>query len=216
MHVGDALAIAELQRFQFVRRENPREFVFAHGAQAVARHPLGQRGIERGAMAVGDGKKALEEFLRIGPAANGEEIDELDRTGACGRRWRAAPLHQAAQAGEEAVMADAQQRSARHVADAGRLDHDGAGPAARKALVPRDDFVGDKALFGRPPWHHGGHPGALRKRHRPDIDGREQPRRGRFGRGGNTSGRPCTGCVAAVATRPFLRVSWARNRPHVI
>ena len=32
LHVGDALAIAELQRLPFVRREHAGEFVLAHGA----------------------------------------------------------------------------------------------------------------------------------------------------------------------------------------
>ena len=45
-------------------------------------------------------------------------------------------LDEAAQAREEAIVPDAQQRPARHVADAGRLDHDRAGPAAREAPVP--------------------------------------------------------------------------------
>ena len=36
--------------------------------------------------------------------------------------------------GNEAVVADAQQRPAGHVADAGRLDDDRPGPAAREAV----------------------------------------------------------------------------------
>ena len=45
-------------------------------------------------------------------------------------------LDQRPKPGDEAVIADAQQRPARHVADAGGLDHDRARPAAREALVP--------------------------------------------------------------------------------
>ena len=79
VHVGDALAIAELQRFQFVRRQHGRKFVVAHRRKAGAHVGVGQAGLaERGAMAVGDGEKALEELLRIGPAADREKIDQLD------------------------------------------------------------------------------------------------------------------------------------------
>jgi hypothetical protein len=41
LRVGDALAIAELQRLPFVGREHAREFVLAHGAQAGAQFRFG-------------------------------------------------------------------------------------------------------------------------------------------------------------------------------
>ena len=70
-------------------------------------------------------------------------------------------------------MSDAKKRPARHVANAGRLNHNRARHAAGKALIPLDDFVGDVALLGRPPWHHGRNPGPLGKGNRADIDRRK-------------------------------------------
>ena len=59
---------------------------------------------------------------------------------------RAHRLDQAAQPGQEAIVPDAQKRSARHVANAGGLDHDRARHSSREALVPFDDFLGDVTL----------------------------------------------------------------------
>ena len=76
---------------------------------------------------------------------------------------RAHGLDQRRQAGDEAVVADAQQRPARDVADAGRLDDDRAGLPLREALVPASTSGGDEAVLGRAPRHHRRHPGALRE-----------------------------------------------------
>ena len=77
-----------------------------------------------------------------------------------------------AQAGQEAVVPDAQQRPARHVADPRRLDHQHAGPAAREALVPGEDLGRDEALVGGAPGHHRRHPGALRELERAEAQRR--------------------------------------------
>ena len=58
-----------------------------------------------------------------------------------------------------------------------------AGPASRKAGIPFDHRVGDKAVVGGPPRHHRRHPGALFERDRSDLDRREQPRGFGFGAG---------------------------------
>ena len=89
------------------------------------------------------------------------------------------------QARNEAIVADPHQRTARDVADAGRLDHDRAGAPLREARIPFDHGVGDEAVLGRPPRHHGRHPGALFQRDRADRDGREQPRGLGLGAGRN-------------------------------
>jgi hypothetical protein len=76
VQIGDALAIAELQRFPFVRRQHAGEFVLFHGAQAGAHLGVGQaRLTKRSTMPIGDGEEALEEFFRFGTAANGEKVD---------------------------------------------------------------------------------------------------------------------------------------------
>ena len=176
LHVGDALAVAELQRLKLIGRQHSRKLVLAHGAQAGADVGVGQTR-QRGAMAIGDGKKALEEFLRLGTAADGQKIDQLDEQARAAFTRPPHRLDQAGKARQEAVMADAKQRSARHVANAGRLDHDRARHPPGEALVPVDDVFGDVALLGRPPRHHGWNPGPLQERYRTDIDGRKQPRR---------------------------------------
>ena len=84
------------------------------------------------------------------------------------------------QAGDKAVIADPQQRPARHVADAGRLDHERPRLAAGEALVPGEHFGRDEALLGCAPGHHRRHPGALGEAQRPDLE-RLKPARRRCG-----------------------------------
>ena len=124
-------------------------------------------------MAIGDRQEALEEFSRFRAAANGEEIDQLNQQAGAAAAGTPHRLDQAAQPGQEAIMADAKERPARYVADAGRLDHNRTRHAAGEALIPLDDFVGDVALLGRSPWHHGGNPGPLGERNGTDIDRRK-------------------------------------------
>ena len=88
-----------------------------------------------------------------------------------------------AQAGHEAIVADAQQRAARHVADAGRLDDDRAGPPCGEALVPVEHVVGDDAVVGGAPGDHGGHPGAVGEVEAAAVERREPARRRRLVRG---------------------------------
>ena len=70
-------------------------------------------------------------------------------------------LDQLRQAGEEAVVADPEQRPAGNVADAGRLDHERPRLPAREALVPLEHLRRDEPVLGGAPGHHGRHPGAL-------------------------------------------------------
>ena len=80
-----------------------------------------------------------EELRRVGPSADGE------RKSISWMRSRVLPLaalahglNHPAQAGDEAVVADAQQRAGRHVADAGRLDDEHPRAAVREARIPVD------------------------------------------------------------------------------
>jgi hypothetical protein len=140
-------------------------------------------------MPVGDDKKPFEEFLRIGPAADGEKIDELDEEARAPFARTPHRFHQAGKTRQEAIVTDPQEGPARHVADAGRLDHDGAGHALGKTLIPPDQVLGDVAILGCPPRHHGGNPGALVQRDRADLDGRKQPGGGRLGGRRHPTGR---------------------------
>ena len=124
------------------------------------------------------------------------------------------------------VVADPQQRSARHVADAGRLDDDRAGPAARETLVPGDDGVVDEAVLGRAPGHHRGNPGPLRQDTIADRYRRKQPGSRGFARAGNAAparrianalrGTPHgLECLSRSGRRPSLRGARRESNPGV-
>src|SRR5690606_28121305 len=78
-------------------------------------------------------------------------------------------------------VTDPEERAARHVADAGGLDDDGARLTGGEAGVPVDDVRGDLAILGGPPRDHGGHPGALVELTGADVDRREPPAGGGLG-----------------------------------
>ena len=114
-------------------------------------------------MAVRDVQIAAQEFPRLRPAADVQKVDELNekpRLSTAGPRHR---LDKLAQARNEAVMTDAQKRPGRNFPYPRRLDHQAAGLALGEALVPREDVIGDDAVVGSAPRHHGRHPGAVFK-----------------------------------------------------
>ena len=178
------------------------DVVVRPSASRVRRGRL-QRPAYAGAMSVGDLQVAAEERLARRPPADGQEVDDLDeqlRPSAAGSPHG---VDERAQARDEAVVTDAQQRSARDVADAGRLDDDRAGLPLREALVPVEHVGGDEAVLGRAPRHHRRHPGAVGELQAAGSKRTEQPRRCRFCRlrparrqqrdGGSVSG----GCLHA-------------------
>src|SRR5207248_898481 len=122
--------------------------------------------------------------FRIGAASDGEEIDDLDEEpGGAGAR----PLDggdQLTQARYESIVADAEQRPARDVANARRLDDQRAGPSGREPLVPVEHFVSDEALVGRAPGNHRRDPRALAQAQAPGDERREPPRSPCFVYGG--------------------------------
>ena len=72
MQIGDPLAIAVVERFQFRRRQDLGDVVVAHGRQPRPHLGLAQRHVaERLPMRIGDFEEALQEFFRLGPAADG-------------------------------------------------------------------------------------------------------------------------------------------------
>ena len=79
---------------------------------------------------------------------------------------------------------DPEQRAARNVPDAGRLDHQRARLPAREALVPRQDLRRDQPVVGGPPGHHGRNPGALRQLEPPGAERAEPEHPGRLRGGG--------------------------------
>src|SRR5690606_4718339 len=128
------------------------------------------------AVAVGDREVLREVLVWRRSAANGEEVDQLDEQPRLAAACPPDCLDQSLQAGDEPVVADPQKRPARDVVDAGRLDDERTWTALREALVPAKDLGRDKTVLGRPPWHHGRHPGAVRELYRADRDWREPQR----------------------------------------
>ncbi len=120
------------------------------------------------------GKKDL--LLR--PPANRQEIDNLEKQLRSSAARAADGGNQFREAGKKSIVAGAQQRPARHVADAGRLDDDRPRLAAGEALVPGEHFGRDEALFRGTPGHHRRHPGALGEAQRPDLERLKPARRG--------------------------------------
>jgi len=175
-------AVPTPARLELTRAEHACERIGRQRGEPRPQRGLGKIvGVERRAMAIGHGEEALEEFLRLGPPADRQKVDQLDEQLGVAGAVLAHRLDQPAQPGQESVVADAQQRPARHVPDAGRLDHDRAGPAAREPGVPVDHVVGRETVVGGAPRHHRGDPAALLERQRTDRDRREQARRGRLG-----------------------------------
>ena len=135
-------------------------------------------------------------------AADRQEVDQLDEEARLAVARLAHHAHELAQSGEEAVVADAQQRAAGHVADAGRLDHECPGTPAREAAIPVEHLGGDEAVLGRAPRHHRRHPGALvAGRRLPTRTGEKRRERCRL-RGARPAGRAAdrAGCARVAAT----------------
>src|SRR5262249_39639617 len=123
-----------------------------------------------------DVEKAPQEFLGLGSATHGDEVDGLDEQARVSGALLAHSVDEASQPGHEAVVADAQERTARDVADAGRLDHEHARPTLAEARVPGGPLVGAEAVFRRAPRHHRGHPRALLGDDGSDARGLKEPR----------------------------------------
>ncbi len=181
VHVGDALAITVIERFKLGSAQDLAKIVVGHCAQARPHRLLRQRHVaERAAVGIGNGEEALQEFLRIGPPPDGEEVDDLDEQARLASARFADRIDDAAQTRKIAIVADTQQRTARNVADARGFDHDGAGPPARESLIPCHHLIGRKAVLRGAPRHHGRYPAALPKRDRADLHRRKQPRTAGF------------------------------------
>ena len=191
--IGDALACAHLQRLPFPRVQDLGPLlrvhlgqVFTHRFLAPVLRPQGLAQTRR------DAQEALKKFSRLGSAADVEKVNDLDQRTGLALAFMVDGLHQALQAFNIAVMANAQQRAAGHIADAGGFDHDGARSTARKAAVPLQHILGHPAFIVGAPRHHGRHPGAMRQGQRTDLDRAEQAR---------SSGLFSRGCAAQLAVK---------------
>jgi hypothetical protein len=183
VHVRHALAVAHRQRLEIARREDRGEVVVARGHELRAQRRVvraRERSVPRvrdepRAQRVVDHEEALEELRALGPALDREEVDDLDEELRASARCLSDRPRELAQTRDESIVADAEQRAARDVADARGLEHDGARPALREAPVPREHRLGDEAVFGGPPRDHRRDPRSIREGQTARRQGREPP-----------------------------------------
>ena len=155
MQIGDPFAVAHPQRFQLARREDRRQRRIVEIREMGANPFLGPIGrVEAVAMIFGNPQELAEIAVAARPSADGQEIDDLDEQPGMPAAGPGNGLDERLEPRDEPVVADAQQRTAGNVADAGGLDHDGAGAPAGKALVPAQYLGGDDPVLGCPPGHH--------------------------------------------------------------
>ena len=201
-HVGHAFARAELQRFPFARVQYAFQLGFRKGCETVTDRLFGPvGGVQACTMALAYPQKPLEEFFRFGTAADTEEIDDLDEDPRMPLAGAAYRFNQFAQAGDVAVVTDAQQRPAGDVAYARCFDDYRPGASTRKALVPLQHVCSDNTVFVRAPRHHRRHPGALLQFERADARRAEESRCASF---------LCRGHPAGVG----MKLDSLRRLPH--
>ena len=99
-----------------------------------------------------------------------KKVDDLDEEPGLAFTRDTDGLDELAQSGHKAIVSNPEERPAWDIADARRLDDDRTRLAARKPLVPIENFSGDKAFLGRAPGHHGGHPCPVTELDRSDTD----------------------------------------------
>jgi len=128
------------------------------------------------AQRVGDREVAVEERRGLGPAADGQEVDDLDEEPRAPPAPLANDLHQLAQARHEAVVADPEERAAWYIADARRFHHEDTWLTFRKPGVPVQHVGRHESLVGRPPGDHRRDPRALVDVERAERERREEAR----------------------------------------
>ena len=188
VHVVHALASAVAQVVELARAQGLVELVIRTTQKAVAQFRL--RGVfpfcvfenfgQLLAMLWADLEKAPEKLLRRWPPLDRKKVDNLDEEPGLAFTRAADCLDKLAQSRNKAIVSDPEERPARDIADARRLDDDRTRLAAREPLVPIEDLSGDEAFLGRAPRHHGGNPRPVTELDRSDTDGAEERRTPRF------------------------------------
>ncbi len=179
--VGDALAVAHPQALPLPIGEDRVEALVFQLDQSLAERRLVALGelrepgvLQPPTELVVDLQEAPEELLLRRSPLDGEEVDQLNEEARPSVRCFAHRFGERLQSGHETVVADAQQRTARHVADAGRLDHDRPRLPFGETPVPGDHRIGHLAVAGGTPGHHRGNPSALLEREVADLERLEE------------------------------------------
>src|SRR5258706_10329697 len=115
-------------------------------------------------MTPGNRQKTPEKFVRLRAPPNRQKIDDLDEESRLAAAGASHASNQLGEPGQEAIVTDSQERSARNVSNPGGFDHQRARAAARETLVPIEHVFGHEALFGRAPRHHRRNPGSMPER----------------------------------------------------
>ena len=108
-------------------------------------------------------QKSLKIFAGVGPPADRQKIDQLDKQTsltAAGLPHRRSQLLQALHV---AVVGNAQQGSTGNITDTGRFNDNGTRPSLGKTPIPIQYLGGHFAHLIGTPGHHGRYPGALTK-----------------------------------------------------
>src|SRR3984957_3128740 len=156
LHVRDPLARAVLQGLEFAWLEDACELRGGDPGEPRPHLALISTAPAAGeAVSVGDDEELAQEALRVGPAADAEEIDDLNEKA----RLTAARLphrgHQLRKSRNEALIPDTQQWPARDVADARGLHHQRRRAAACEAAIPLEHLRRHHAIGAGAPGNHG-------------------------------------------------------------
>jgi len=160
VEIGDSLPVAKAQIFELSVVEYIFQLIVRHGCEGFSHLLVGSTADEI-SVALGELQIAVQEFLWLRSSAYRQEVDDLNEETGATLAGSVNSLYELAQAGQEAVMTDTEQRAAGHIADPCRFHDQGSGRTTGEAFVPTQDFLSDVALLGSPPRHHGWNPGAL-------------------------------------------------------
>jgi hypothetical protein len=174
--VGHTFALAHRQRFELARVQHRFKLVIVQPDQPGANCVIAFAcKANSGAMLIGDLKKAGEEHVALRPPPDRQEVDQLDEQSCGPRNFPGAPGLPTCEGRRYSGHARYAAAVRRYVSHAGCLDHDGGGLAAGEPAIPVEHIAGHFTFFGRPPRHHGRHPGAVAKREPAMMQGLEQP-----------------------------------------
>ena len=183
----DPLAVAVVERLELARRRAPRPATRSSSAGERARtsslgrvrqpaSPSAAPGASRCASSTA--RKRAKYFVALGPAADGEEVDELDEQPRAGRRCARAPSRPAAASPgtkRSWPMRSSGPLGTSRMPVASTTITPGC-PSAKRAYHSSTSG-GDEAVLGRAPGHHRRHPGALGGRAAGPMRDRREPAR---------------------------------------
>ncbi len=147
MRIGDALPGTELQCLPLDCSQHAAKLLTRQLGEARAHLGLRRRWQPKQLpVRRSDAQKFGEEARGVWATPDRQEVDQLDEQPRLPVARVANDADQLLETRQKAIVTDAQQRAARHVADAGRLDHHGCRPTFGEAAVPIDHITGDEAV----------------------------------------------------------------------